>query len=144
MPNWCTNKLTVFGPAADVKQFKAQAVGYSPWWKEEQANVLNFHSLVPIPHAVLAAGYEDAGDDWERAHWGCKWGACNAAVVDEGEGHLVYTFATAWSPPIEFLKTIGPQWSTLTYVLEYEELGVGFKGLCKVKGQTVEDHCLTL
>jgi hypothetical protein len=144
MPNWCSNQLTVYGPAADVKQFKAQAVGYSPWWQEDQASVLNFHSLVPIPDAVLAAGYETAGYDWERERWGCKWGACQAEVVDEGDGQLHYTFATAWSPPIEFLKKVGPRYSTLTYLLEYEELGVGFKGLCKVQGLAVEDHCLTL
>ena len=126
-----------------MKQFKEQAVGYSPWWQEDQANVLNFHSLVPIPDAVLAAGYEDAGDDWEVAHWGCKWGACQAELADEGDGQLRYTFATAWSPPIEFLKQVALRRPALLLVLEYEELGVGFKGLCKVQGPTVEDHCLT-
>lgn len=104
----------------------------------------NFHSLVPIPREVLAAGYEKAGYDWERENWGCKWGACHAELVDEWEGHLIYTFDTAWSPPTAFLKKLGPRWPVIVCVLEYEEMGMGFKGLCKVAGESIEDHCLKL
>ena len=35
MPNWCLNKLTVTGPEADVRAFKARAGGHSPWLKPE-------------------------------------------------------------------------------------------------------------
>ena len=146
MPNWCNNKLAVYGPAADVTRFKAQAVGHCPWTEkdeEPEATVLNFHSLVPIPEAVLAAGYDPAGYHWERDHWGCKWGACHAELVDEGEGQLLYTFDTAWAPPIEFLKQLGPRWQSLVFLIEYRELGVGFQGLCKVTGESIEDHCVT-
>ena len=63
MPNWCANKLTITGPEAEVQAFKEKAVGHSPWSKPEELvnvepNVLNFHSLVPVPDEVLAAGYE--------------------------------------------------------------------------------------
>ncbi|MBI3852721.1 MAG: hypothetical protein HY298_20905 [Verrucomicrobia bacterium] len=144
MPNWCNNKLAVYGPHEDVKRFQEQAVGHSPWHTGENPNVLNFHSLVPIPAAVIAAGYEAAGYDWERNHWGCKWGACHAEVLDEWEGHLTCAFDTAWSPPLAFLEKLGPQWPTLIFLLDYEEMGMGFKGLCKIKGEVVEDHCVTL
>ena len=61
MPNWCNNKLTVFGPDEDVERFKKTAIGNSPWHtEEEKKNVLNFHSLVPIPPEILSAGYEQA------------------------------------------------------------------------------------
>ncbi len=95
MPNWCNNKLAVYGPDADVKRFKQQALGHSPWQPEEKPNVFNLHSLVPVPPDIIAAGYETAGYDWEREHWGCKWGACHAELADEWEGHLTYTFDTA-------------------------------------------------
>lgn len=144
MPNWCNNKLAVYGPDEDVQRFKVQAAGHSPWPTEDRASVLNFHSLVPIPAEVIAAGCAAAGYDWERAHWGCKWGACHPELVDEWEGHLTYTFDTAWSPPLEFLQQLGPQWPNLIFLLDYEEMGMGFKGLCKTKGEVVEDHCLTL
>lgn len=147
MPNWCNNKLAVYGPDEDVRRFQSQAVGSCPWTERDEVPepiVLNFHSLVPIPPDVLAAGYEEAGYDWERENWGCKWGACHAELVDEWDGHLIYTFDTAWSPPIAFLKHLGLHWRGLTFVIEYEELGQSYKGLCKVTGDVVEDHCLTL
>ena len=152
MPNWCNNRLAVYGPEQDVKRFKEQAVGDSPWdkeeksniWDQEKPNALNFHSLVPIPKSVLAEGYEKAGYNWEKANWGCKWGACHAELVDEWEGHLSYAFDTAWSPPMKFLERLGPQWPTLIFLLDYEEMGMGFKGICKAKGDVVEDHCVTL
>jgi hypothetical protein len=146
MPNWCNNKLAVYGPEADVSRFKEKAVGHSPWLKveEQKENVLNFHSLVPIPAEVVEAGYDKAGYDWERNNWDCKWGAYSAELADEWEGHLTYLFDTAWSPPLAFLEKLAPQWPTLTFLLDYEEMGMGFKGICKVEGDSVEDHCFDL
>ena len=56
MPNWCHNKLTIMGPEADVRSFKEKATGRCPWLKpdETEVEVLNFHSLVPVPDEVLA------------------------------------------------------------------------------------------
>jgi hypothetical protein len=64
--------------------------------------------------------------------------------VDEWEGHLTYTFDTAWVPPVAFLTKLGPLWPTLIFLLDYEEMGMGFKGIAKVKGEVVTDHCLSL
>lgn len=64
--------------------------------------------------------------------------------MDEWEGHLTYTFDTPWSPPIAFLQRLGPQWPELSFLIEYEELGMGYNGLRKVQGDSVEDHCLSL
>lgn len=144
MPNWCNNKLTVFGPETELDRFKKQAVGSPPWGKppDVEMTALNFHSLVPIPPDVIAAGYGQAGEDWERANWGCKWGACSVELVDQG--HLEYEFDTAWSPPVLFLSKLAPKWPMLTFILDYEEIGVGFKGIAKAAGDAVEDHCLEL
>jgi hypothetical protein len=118
MPNWCLNKLTVTGPEADVQAFKAKAVGHSPWLQPEgEPDVLNFHSLVPVPEEVLKAGYESAGYDWERENWGCKWGAENPTILDEWEGHVEYEFSTAWSPPEKFLQTVAVQHPKLQFIL---------------------------
>ena len=145
MPNWCLNKLTVTGPEAEVQGFKAKAVGHSPWFKPEgEPDVLNFHSLVPVPDQVLKAGYEAAGYDWERENWGCKWGAENPTLLDEWEGCLIYEFDTAWSPPTEFLQKVAVQLPALVFVLEYEEPGMAYKGLAKFQGEIHEDHCINL
>jgi hypothetical protein len=146
MPNWCSNKLTITGPQADVQSFKEKAAGRCPWSKPEETEVevLNFHSLVPVPEEVLKAGYEVAGYDWERANWGCKWGADETTILDEGGNCITYEFYTAWSPPIEFLQTVAVQYQQLQFILEYEEAGVGFKGLAKFRGEIHEDHCISL
>jgi hypothetical protein len=149
MPNWCHNHLRVYGPEAEITKLRDRAVGYSPWETEEERKdqepePFNLHNLVPIPEEVLKAGYEDAGYEWEKANWGCKWGACESELVEEYENDLLYGFDTAWSPCIEFLKKLAPQWPNLTFLLEYEEGGAGFKGLCKVQGNEVEDHCISL
>ncbi|MBI5821391.1 MAG: hypothetical protein HZA88_20680 [Verrucomicrobia bacterium] len=149
MPNWCNNILTVLGPEADVQAFRTQAVGHSPRLTtteitSEKPDPLNFHSLVPIPDEVLKAGYDETGYHWEKLNWGCKWGAHHSQVADEYAGRIVYNFDTAWCPPVEFIGTAAKLWPTLTLLLEYEELGVGFKGITKAHGEELEDHCVTL
>jgi hypothetical protein len=145
MPNWCLNNLTITGPQADIQAFKTKAVGHSPWEEPEgEPDALNFHSLVPVPEEVLKAGYESAGYDWEMANWGCKWGAMNPTILDEWEGHVEYEFCTAWSPPIELLQRVSVQWPALVILLEYEEPGIGFKGIAKFQGEIHEDHCISL
>jgi len=143
MPNWCANKLTVTGSVEDVQAFKEKAVGQSPWSNDEEQSVFNFHSLVPLPVQVLTGGYNEAAYHWELANWGCKWGACQAVIADEWETSLIYAFETAWSPPIPFLDKVAKQWVNLTFVLEYEEPGMGFKGLAKFQGDVREDHCIS-
>ena len=145
MPNWCNNRLMIYGPEAEIKRFKETATGYSPWSanEEQKRSVLNFDSLLPIPPEILAAGYE-AGYEWELKHWGCKWGAETPELVEGWEGHLEYAFATAWSPPVPLLAKLGPQWPSLTFVLDYDELGVGFKGIAKIRDEDVIDHCIEL
>jgi hypothetical protein len=145
MPNWCHNKLTITGPEADVRSFKDKAVGQSPWEEsEEEPNVLNFHSLVPVPVEVLKAGYESAGYDWERANWGCKWGADGTKLLNEGGTCVIYEFYTAWSPPVELLQTVAVHYPKLQFILQYEEPGMAFKGLAKFQGEIHEDHCISL
>jgi len=147
MPNWCSNHLTVKGENEEVQRFKEKSVGHNPWEKpaaDEMPSPLNFHSLVPIPALVLQAGYEAQGYDWELANWGCKWGACHAELVDDNGSELFYSFDTAWTPPIAFLERAAKQCPTLTFILEYEESGIGFKGLARFQGEQHEDHCIEL
>ena len=145
MPNWCSNHLTVKGEHDEAQRFKNQAVGHAHWEKlpdHEKPSPLNFHSLVTIPADVLQAGYEAKGYQWECDHWGCKWGACHAELIDDNGCELFYSFDTAWAPPIAFLERAAKQWPNLTFILEYEEGGMGFKGLARFQGEQHEDHCI--
>lgn len=149
MPNWCNNRLQVLGPKEDIARFKQQATGHSPWLTAEDmantpASEFNFHSLLQVPEEIVRSGKAAAGEEWQRAHWGTKWEGDNVELVDHWETQLIYGFDTAWSPPIELLQTIGPQWPTLTFLLDYEELGMGFKGITKIQDTENEDHCISL
>ena len=116
-----------------------------PWSPTEgDPEVLNFHGLVPVPQEILNAGYEAAGYDWEKANWGCKWGAENPTLLDEWAGCVIYEFDTAWSPPMEFLQAVAKQLPALTCILEYEEPGMAYKGVAKFQGELTEDHCISL
>ena len=124
MPNWCRNILNITGPVDDVSRFQREAVGVSPWNKNDpvkQPSPLNFHSLVPIPPEVLRAGYTKAGHDWECEHWGCKWGACKAYIDTESPGAVSYWFETPWCPPIQFLETVSHQFPSLRFEMVYFE-----------------------
>jgi hypothetical protein len=145
MPNWCSNKLTITGPEADVRSLKEKAAGHCPWLKPEETEVevLNFHSFVPVPGEVLNAGDDSAGDHWERENWGCKWGTVNSTILDEWPGCVIFKFDTAWSPPMEFLEAVAKQWPALQFVLAYEEPDMAFKGLAKFQGEVHEDHCIS-
>ncbi len=149
MPNWCENHLAVRGPAQDVQRFREKAIGHSPWLKPEEIvpnkpDPLNFHSLYPVPGELVKAGYNEAAYHWEREHWGCKWGACETQVTDECDGYVAYYFLTPWSPPVEFIEQVARDWSTLRFVLDYEEPGNGFKGLAKVQANQIDHLCVGL
>ena len=148
MPNWCSNHLRIRGPEEDLARFKAAAIGYSPWLtaeekKQEAPSCLNFHSLIPLPEAIIQAGCNGDAYDCELKLWGTKWGACNATLVDEDEVHLLYDFDTAWSPPVAFLKNVGVLWPQLVFLLDYDEMGNGFKGITRAEGESFEDHCVS-
>ena len=58
------------------------------------------HEITPAYHDYLVSefGY-DSWYDWQCAHWGTKWPACEGKLlVDEPEA-LAITFQTAWSAP---------------------------------------------
>ena len=135
MPNWCSNTLTVTGPVEEIARFRKESTGYEPTYnrsKQEQGvigdvvkeedrgepELLNFHSLVPIPDEVLAFGFshqyvrdkdgepvkDDAGMlvhkeglcgyDAQIEMWGTKWGSCEVMeTLADKKG--------PWEPPME-------------------------------------------
>ena len=143
MPNWCNNELQVSGPAEDLAKFKQQAVGHSPWGtpaKDEKPSRLNFHNLVPVPEHILKLGYVNAGYDWEVKHWGARWGACDVELGDESELSICYHFDTAWAPAVPFVENACKKWPSLQFILDYDEPGMAFKGICKGAGEHFENH----
>lgn len=79
--------------------------------------------------------------DWCIGNWGTKWDV-QAVLEDEGADYLEYSFQSAWSPPVEWLKKLAQDYPRLLFRLKYEEDGVGFVGVATAKDGTVIDKCV--
>ena len=129
MPNWCENRLWVFG--FDEEAVK-QATEFLEKTKEESSDLV-FYKLVPLdPENEKAWDYEKAVD-----MWGTKWEPCDVQLVLEDLAvdyvQLEYSFNTAWSPPFVWLRTVSRKFPHLLFLLSYFEPGVGFMGVAKFK-----------
>jgi|WetSurMetagenome_2_1015567.scaffolds.fasta_scaffold64415_6 hypothetical protein len=83
--------------------------------------------------------------DWHTAHWGTKWNACYTRFY-KVDKKLMYSFDTAWSPPLKILNAMLKKYKTLNFTLLYGEEGMNFSGFIRIeKGKVVEDiyhnHC---
>ncbi len=65
--------------------------------------------------------------DWNVNNWGTKWDV-DATLQNETENTLEYTFDTAWSPPVDWLRKVAKQFPKLTFTMNYKEEGMGFEG----------------
>lgn len=138
MPNWCSNELTITGLSARLEEFRQQAVGLRPKYKEreveEKTNILQFNNFVPVPQELLDAGYDKGGYEWELEHWGVKWGACDVSIEDAAnENVLQYLFNTPWKDPDKWLTKVAEDFPGLVFYLKYDEPGMGFCGDMKFK-----------
>jgi len=147
MPNWCTCKLTILGPAADVAALVEKARGgtqhyamsrfdlvdvkrererceakgkpYVPY--HEKVIDFSFHRLVPIPDKIMKQEYDPAGYDAEAKLWGVKWGASETKLVWHKGERADYMFNTPWAPPGTFLETLSKKMPRLTFALSFGE-----------------------
>ena len=63
--------------------------------------------------------------DWRNANWGTKW-IQDFELVESLNEKLIYTFESAWAPPISLLENISSNYSKLKFSISYnvfEEMG---------------------
>jgi hypothetical protein len=138
MPNWYNDTLYVMGKPEEVAVFKSKAAERVPF---EEPSPLHFHNFVPIPPDLLKFGGEtrkgydlkiggcstkeewdekigeESRKEWEIAHWGAKWGACRAELVEEHSVLLIYHFDTAWCPPMRFMEQLARMYPNVVFRL---------------------------
>lgn len=112
MPNWCYNRLSVRGEKTD--EFISAVTN-------EFGNIQILETLYPIPEGV-----ED-WYSWSVTNWGTKWPDREARTYEE-KGWQVFSFDTAWSPPLAGIKAISAMFPTESFVIVYEEGGMCFMG----------------
>lgn len=135
MPNWCYNVLEVsplnndHKSLIEVKAFKFENRGNI----DNEFSDLAFSAQVPVPKNIPDQY------DWVIENWGTKWEA-NEVHLEESDNQLRYTFETAWAPPIFWLEKVSSYYYYLTFVLNFEESGVGLYGGVRVEnGKIVEE-----
>ena len=66
--------------------------------------------------------------DWKNINWGTKW-IQDFEVVESLNEKLIYTFESAWAPPISLLEKISSHYSKLKFSISYnvfEEMGLSY------------------
>ena len=142
MPNWCDNSIMLKGSKDDLDAFEKKAIGTG--WDISSTlgigdpNLLDFNQFVPMPQSVIGKSYSPNGYSW------VKWGACETSSTRVSETELIYYFDTAWSPPIVIMQAFTYQFPNVDFLLEYEEIGMMFRGFCHAVAGTVTDNPFNL
>lgn len=163
MPNWTNNTLKIIGEEKTLKKFikkapKVEGKEGTESYLKTDLSLDNFYSLPkrlkntisPMPLDTEIAKktskelIEKFGADnwynWQVKNWGTKWDIEAELVSGEPENNeLVYVFNSAWSPPIEWLKKVSKDYPDLKFLLDYEEEGMGFKGITKAQNGKIKD-----
>ena len=160
MPNWCDNVLTVMGPADKVDALMQAVHGTVDDRDLDGVGLavgpLSFNSILPIPEELAGTtagspkdenaaelkakyGYEN-WYEWRIANWGTKWDVGHDApdpeVYENRETKTaVYSFSTAWSPPLGVTAALAAQHPDVVIHLRFEEPGMDFAGSRAYKGE---------
>lgn len=65
--------------------------------------------------------------DWSIKNWGTKWDV-QASLEEMTDEMLVYSFDSAWNPPLAFVEKVAELFPLLNFLLEFKEGGMGFAG----------------
>lgn len=158
MPNWVENRIEISGEKSDLLHFQTLTKGKEAnyalsehelrFYSEEQiqkakesVHDFTFNSLVPVPVDILKQGYSDAGYHWQSNHWGTKWDVAGSVNIEREEKMLIYTFNTAWSPPIPWFEKVSEMFPNVSFALHYDDEGGSFAGTTVIeKGEVLSDE----
>lgn len=133
MPNHCDNTLVITGPDVDIRRFI-----HITKCDEKEPYVISQH--MPIPDNFKGDGWYT----WCCTNWGTKWGDYETQLFKDVPNEAIFHYQTAWGPySDEFLKKISEPFPTLTFLMQYEERGMGFLGVSVVRdGKLLYSNCI--
>jgi hypothetical protein len=125
MPNWCSNRATITGPAPVIREI-------TEILNQEDTPLLQW--MVPRPEA------EEDWYSWNITNWGTKWDVCDVYFENQAdEDSIEFSFCSAWGPPVEAFETWALADGRVQFNLEYWEPGAGFVGSLNYDGDYI-DH----
>ena len=150
MPNWCNNKVKVFGEPEQLAKvaeiFKDEKSVFnniiqSPDWKRLPNEKGQFPQLEqhknPKTGEVMWETYnfpDGKNDDrwyhWNIQNWGTKWDvtAQNVEIEYEDDEQLEMSFETAWAPPEPICYRLREMFKDLHFSWFYNEPGMETAG----------------
>lgn len=155
MPNWCNNSLEIKGSKEDREAIKAllnksyvwkgktlKQTGEEDKWdlvyveEEVRDPIFAFNNVVPEPE------FKEDQDwyHWRLANWDTKWNP-SEVCIGENDNTLVYTFDTAWSPPLNIYYELTKQFPNVVLIARYEEPGMDYFGIHIIKnGEDINSY----
>ena len=149
MPNWCRNRVTVFGKEEDISKISEifsdkksifDHIIKSPDWKRlpnEKGEFPKLRQELNKDGSVFYETYDfpDGKNDdrwyhWNIQNWGTKWDITADSVEIELEDSemLEVSFDTAWSPPEPICKRLREMFPDSSFSWFYDEPGMEFAG----------------
>lgn len=127
MPNWCSGRATITGPAPVISEIKSIL-------EDPEGDLLNW--MVPRPKAEDENWYQ-----WNIDNWGTKWSLSDVYIDNCAEDdEIQFSFSTAWAPPIEAFQTWAVNDGRVQFTLEYWEPGMAFVGSANYDGDYFDDE----
>jgi hypothetical protein len=127
MPNWCSNRATISGPAPVIREI-------TEILNQEDTPLLNW--MVPQPK------FENDQDwySWNVSNWGTKWDITDVYFEHQAEeDSITFEFCTAWGPCVEAFHTWASGDGRVQFTLEYWEPGMAFAGRVSYDGEYLDD-----
>jgi len=150
MPNWCYNRITVYGNEQTEKIKEVEKIFESktpfndifpmPDWK----NTPNENGELPVLHQEFnkngdlfyeTYNFPDGTNDdrwyhWNIQNWGTKWDvtAQNVEIEYEDDEQLEMSFETAWAPPEPICYRLREMFKDLHFSWFYDEPGMETAG----------------
>lgn len=135
MPNWCSNWIEISGSEESIQKIKQTMESIE---NPDESNL--FMTLVGVPEGV---DYEKNWYETNVNNWGTKWDvSLNESNVEFTPDYITMSPNTAWSPPVEFCKSLAKKFG-VDITITYEEPGCNFCGrtnIGKDGSENVEDY----
>ena len=140
MPNWCDNRVEIYGDNPDqIKEVKKTLAG--------KKTCFDFNNIVPMPKELEGTtspnpepdSFEakrlrkqhghDNWYDWCCDNWDTKWNSAGADLTSDSNNSIIeYEFQTAWGPPIKVIEALREQYPDLNITAFYDEPGMEMAG----------------
>ena len=150
MPNWCYNRIDVYGDEDTVDQIKEihdifadETDPFNQIFRiPDFKNIPNDKGELPVLKQEFnkdgklmweTYNFPDGKNDdrwyhWCISNWGTKWEPDIADIEYADSEQLQLTFSTAWSPPEGIVEKLRERYPELTFQCFYDEPGMEIAG----------------